>query len=298
MLEARAQLTPPLPVDPLDNKDVDAKEAAAVADDVDDTNVDDTNTWRRIDNDANPRRQSDATADVDDGLDTNARSRNAWAAAHAQHDLDSIPSSTTPAGPPRALIHAAVGSGRGCAPVVSPYRPSLRQKTIPKALHGSHPASRPTVNTTPPPTSVQRACIRGGAITSPRHSDRAIHPLSLGASRFDVICLVEKDYHAGMDGCDNLTEEFLQDCGYAHIKALIQDVVVCFNDIILVHNKVRELWYNAYAHTSGPQVDKILHKSISVFPQLASMRVKDVVGFYDRLQEVSMVTALHLCRLM
>ena len=97
-----------------------------------------------------------------------------------------------------------------------------------------------------------------------------------------------------MDGCTLLTEDVLQDCGYSHIKASVEDVVVCYNDIILVHNKVRELWYNAYAHTSGPQVDKILHKSLSVFPKLTSMRVEDVVGFYDRLQEVSMGYCLAL----
>jgi hypothetical protein len=134
----------------------------------------------------------------------------------------------------------------------------------------------------------------GGPIVLPRHSDRAVHARTLGASRFDVIRLATEVYHVGMDGCATLMEDVLQDCGYAHIKASVEDVVVCYNDIILVHNKVRELWYKAYAHTSGPQVDKILHKSISVFPKLASMRVEDVVGFYDRLQEVSMGYSLAL----
>jgi hypothetical protein len=94
-----------------------------------------------------------------------------------------------------------------------------------------------------------------------------------------------------MDGCNTLTEAVLQDCGYAHIKASIKDVVVCFNDIILVHNKVGELWYNAYAHTLGPQVDKILYKSILVFPRLASMRVEDVVGFMTASRRLALVTA-------
>ena len=106
--------------------------------------------------------------------------------------------------------------------------------------------------------------------------------------------LATEAYHVGMDGCAILAEDVLQDCGYAHIKASVEDVVVCYNDIIMVHNKVRELWYNAYAHTLGPQVDKILHKSILVFPKLTSMRVEDVVGFYDHLQEVSMGYSLAL----
>ena len=176
-------------------------------------------------------------------------------------------------------------------------------------MPGSHSAQRPshdtdtrghqadprsaldTSHTTP---HAHHRRVMGGPIISPRHSDRAFHARALGASRFDVIRLATEDYHIGMDGCDTLTEEILQDCGYSHIKASIEDVVVCYNDIILVHNKVRELWYNAYAHTSGPQVDKILHKSLSVFPKLTSLKVADVVGFYDRLQEVSMGYSLAL----
>jgi hypothetical protein len=116
----------------------------------------------------------------------------------------------------------------------------------------------------------------------------------MGASRFDVIRLATPEYHIDMNGNDTLTEDILQDCGYSQIKANVDDVMVCYNDIILVHHKVMELWYNAYAHTSGPQVDKILHKSLSVFPKLSSMHVEDVVGFYDRLQEVSMGYCLAL----
>ena len=136
--------------------------------------------------------------------------------------------------------------------------------------------------------------VVGGPIVSPRHSDRAIHARSMGASRFDIIRLATPEYHIDMDGNDTLTEDILQDCGYSTIKATVDDVMVCYNDIILVHHKVMELWYNAYAHTSGPQVDKVLQKSLSVFPKLSSMRVEDVVGFYDRLQEVSMGYCLAL----
>jgi hypothetical protein len=114
------------------------------------------------------------------------------------------------------------------------------------------------------------------------------------ASRFDVFRLATPEYYIDMDGTDTLTEDTLQDCGYSTIKATVDDVMVCYNDIILVHHKVMELWYNAYAHTSGPQVDKVLQKSLTVFPKLSSMRVEDVVGFYDRLQEVSMGYCLAL----
>jgi hypothetical protein len=49
-----------------------------------------------------------------------------------------------------------------------------------------------------------------------------------------------------------------------------------------------ELWYNSYAHTSGPQIDKIIQTSLSVFPRLESTKVADAVNFYDRLQEVGL----------
>jgi hypothetical protein len=108
--------------------------------------------------------------------------------------------------------------------------------------------------------------VVGGPIISPPHCDRAMHARTLGASCFDIIQLATKDYHGGMDGVVNLTEEDIRACGYGQVKAIAEDVVVCYNDIILAHRKVSELWHNGYAHTFGPQVDKILQKSLSVFP--------------------------------
>ncbi len=95
----------------------------------------------------------------------------------------------------------------------------------------------------------------GGAILSPRHSDREMHACTLGASCFNIICLATKEYHVGMDGINTLTKEDIQACGYTQVKASIEDMVVCYNNIILVHNKVSGLWYNGYAHTLGLQVD-------------------------------------------
>jgi hypothetical protein len=115
-----------------------------------------------------------------------------------------------------------------------------------------------------------------------------MHARTLGASCFDVIQLATKDYHGGMDGVVNLMEEDIRVCGYGQVKATAEDVVVCYNDIILAHRKVSELWHNGYTHTFGPQVDKILQKFLSVFPRLESTRVDDVVAFYDRLQEVTL----------
>jgi hypothetical protein len=65
------------------------------------------------------------------------------------------------------------------------------------------------------------------------------------------------------------------------------DVVTGFNDIISAHRRIQESWHNPVTNTLGPQVDRILLKSFKLFPQLDSTATKDVVNFYNRLQELS-----------
>ncbi len=152
--------------------------------------------------------------DVDAGVDATTRSRQAWATSRARNGVDPNPSGNTTAGPPRALYTAPAGSGRGLLrnPVVSPYRPlatsfrdhtPLRQTHIPETMHG--PRSKPSP--AHEMTANQHPRVVGGAIISPRHSDRAIQAHSLGASRFNVIRLATPEYHVGMDGSDTLTED-------------------------------------------------------------------------------------------
>jgi hypothetical protein len=95
-------------VDPSDNANVGAR-GDAIADDKDDA----FNRLRRA-----------AAADVDNGLDANTRSRNAWAETRACYDgLDPAPTGTTiPAGPPRASYDAP-DRGELRTPIISPSRP-------------------------------------------------------------------------------------------------------------------------------------------------------------------------------
>jgi hypothetical protein len=201
------------------------------------------------------------------------------------------------AGPPRTPYQPSDGPSRGSTPIQNPYkpsviaptqdRPSLHQTTLPESFgggthvdihdHGSNPNSR----------RIGRNIV-GGVIVSPHHSDRVMHARTLGASCFNIIRLATEIYHAGMDSVDALTETDIQACGHAQVMATAEDAVVCYNDIILTHCKVSELWYNGYAHTSGPQVDEILQKSLSVFPCSESPHMEDVIAFYDPLQEASL----------
>ena len=216
-------------------------------------------------------------------MDANANSHAAWARVHQRVTPPHVPVRATRNGP------------------------GLRQTTLPGAFHprhspirgeGTFPHGSPDPSNPPPPyapspirthhTVAGTSGLMGGPITSPRNWDKETQARSLGASKFDVSRLACPAYHGGPDGPSVLTEDFIRECGFTRIKATADDVVICYNDIMYVHQKVRELWYNRSSNTLGPQIDKILQKSLSVFPRLISMDTGEVVLFYDRLQEISM----------
>jgi hypothetical protein len=252
----------------------------------------------------------------------NARTRLAYEHAGALNIPPQPPSAACPDVSPLPRTPATVQ--QSASPVRNPYypslqqRPSLRQTTIPETVGCGRGSGIPNPigmatgfrggdrsilegrdrsSSLPPPIDTA-AGIRGrdrgdrpfvgGSVISPRTRDRDLHTHTLGASRFDVIKLACSEYHVGMDGVPMLTEDILAAQGFAQALANVEDVVVCYNDIILAHRKIMELWYNSYAHTSGPQIDKIIQKSLSVFPHLESTKVVDAVNFYDRLQEVGL----------
>ncbi len=80
-----------------------------------------------------------------------------------------------------------------------------------------------------------------------------------------------------------LTHAILVKCGYSKIAS--SDVVTCHNDIIAIHRRVRELWYNPTTHTCGPQIDRIVTKSLKLLLTLESTGTETVVDLYDHLQE-------------
>jgi hypothetical protein len=99
------------------------------------------------------------------------------------------------------------------------------------------------------PDSADTSDIVGGPITSPRHWDKESQVRSIGASRFDATRLACRAYHVGEDGVSTLTEDIICNCGFTRIKASADDVMVCYNDIMYVHKRVWELWYNSSSHT-------------------------------------------------
>jgi hypothetical protein len=65
------------------------------------------------------------------------------------------------------------------------------------------------------------------------------------------------------------------------------EVIICYNDIITIHNTVCHNWDNNRYGTSGPQLNRIVAKELAVFPRLTSTSAEDVVDFYDRLHDMS-----------
>jgi hypothetical protein len=71
-------------------------------------------------------------------------------------------------------------------------------------------------------------------------------------------------YHGYADGTRVLTFGFLENCGYNMLAS--DDVVGSLNELISLHSRIRDTWYNASANTYGLQIDRILLKSFKLFP--------------------------------
>ena len=187
-----------------------------------------------------------------------------------------------------ANAHAAHMAG----PAGAHYRASLPPPP-------SHPVSRPPQITPPPytPTASAEAPIvdrpsspsTGGTLLSPRANQER----TKGVNRFDIEGLAYRPYHGKTHGVNPLTMGFLANCGFNMMSS--DDVVGSLNDIVTVHRRISDTWTHPSNNTSGPQVDRILLKSFKLFPTLKSLATEDVVGFYDRFQELS---TSHLLALM
>jgi hypothetical protein len=73
-----------------------------------------------------------------------------------------------------------------------------------------------------------------------------------------------------------------------------EDVLLSYGEIIQVHRKVKQSWYNTRNQTSGPSVERILDRGLAVSPKLCSLNVQETVNFYDKMQELSAAYLLPL----
>ena len=132
------------------------------------------------------------------------------------------------------------------------------------------------------------ALLVGGRITSPRSTDKERQARKLRISRHDVANLACYDYHGGPLGVKELTLQFIHACGYQSFATdVADDILPCYGQIQLLHKKVRQAWFNPRTLQSGPSVDRILEKGLTVLPKLRDTDAKGTVEFYERFQHVS-----------
>jgi hypothetical protein len=140
---------------------------------------------------------------------------------------------------------------------------------------------------------MRHLALLGGPIVTPRSGNQEDKVRKLGTSRLNILGLAMGKYHINSNGVDLLTSGILVNCGYNRIMS--DNLVTCNNDSIAAYRRILDLWHNPTAHTFGPQVNQILLKSFKLFPTLDSIRMDDMVDFYDRFQELS---TSHLLALM
>jgi hypothetical protein len=162
--------------------------------------------------------------------------------------------------------------------------------TRPPPINPYTPVRPPAAPTITPPrvdtsyddsSEVNAGTNNGGPILSPRAQADRIR----GLNRFDLEAMAHPQYHGYADGTRVLTFGFLENCGYNMLAS--DDVVGSLNELIALHGRVHDTWFNASANTYGPQIDRILLKLFKLFPTLDCLDTADVVNFYDRLQELS-----------
>ena len=200
-----------------------------------------------------------------------------------------------------AGLNSDFGAGKTSdGPAMSPTE---RSRQAYRSFHDNNPELRLPRPDKPRPdhtvpivneTETRPNRVTPGPIASPRNRDRDSRARELGANRSDISALATVPYHCGVDdGVDPMTSVTLVEVGYNNIGS--DDVVACHNAIIDVHRRVLQMWHNSTANTFGPQVNRIVQKSLQLFPTLESTSTSDMVDFYDRLQETA---ADHLIALM
>jgi hypothetical protein len=107
-------------------------------------------------------------------------------------------------------------------------------------------------------------------------------------SRHDIAGLACVHYHGGEKGVQELSLSFIHECGYQSFSSstTANDVLPCYGSIQLLHKKVKQSWFNPRTLQSGPSVERILKRGLTVIPKLTELTAKATVTFYERLHQV------------
>ncbi len=83
-------------------------------------------------------------------------------------------------------------------------------------------------------------------------------------------------------------EQYIHDCGYTSLlPESPEDILICYWDIIMIHQKVIDGWVNHRSGRLSPSIEYILEKALLHFPMLRSLDAREAVKFYDKLQKLS-----------
>ena len=84
--------------------------------------------------------------------------------------------------------------------------------------------------------------MMAGPIKSPSNVEHFRQARQRGMSRYDMAALADKDYHGGVRGFDPLMIRIIKNCGYTAIDS--DDIILCYRDIIHLHQKTLDGWTN------------------------------------------------------
>jgi hypothetical protein len=132
--------------------------------------------------------------------------------------------------------------------------------------------------------------VMGGPIKSPSNMERFRQARQRGMSRYDSAALADKDYHGGVRGFDPLTIRHIKNCGYTAINS--DDILLCYRDIIHLHQRTLGGWTNMRTQNQGPSVERIMEKAMPLFKKLEGITMADLVQFYDSFQKTGSVYLL------
>jgi hypothetical protein len=204
-----------------------------------------------------------------------------WSEIHANRARDSTaPDSTLDSktnGHPRANAHH-VDYANGITSNRNPSDTIRRTNTISNNYNDGGPSSRRGADIASPSTNVP---------LDMRQSTLDHYARSHLINRKDIGKLAElhSDYHGNSIGFSRINEKDLADAGYKFTHHYgIHEAAICYNDLIFIHTSMVSAWPDPKDPSKGPQVHRIITKSLTAFPQLHSTSGRAIVEFYDKMQ--------------
>jgi hypothetical protein len=178
------------------------------------------------------------------------------------HPSDDVPADSTKTSTPTRAIRFPLADG---------FRPSFRSTSFPsgnRSPHADCPPQDYRVNHSQ--RAADDAPFLGGPVESPRPSDKERLARQRQVGLFDIRGLATPRYHGGDLGVRVLTVQFIHECGYRSFSNTMspEDVLLSYGKIIQVYRKVEQSWFNTCTQTSGPSVERILERGLTVFPKL------------------------------